>query len=123
MGARLIIGVLTAFLAFAASARPCAAMLMSAPQHKSGHDCCDKSKGDAHHGQTPSECVVLCAMASAVYAAPTTITLEKPAALAPLFANAVAPAMRPVPSPRVDKTHRPPDHDPPLYVVNAAFLI
>ena len=116
----LVSAVLAACLIFVVGGRPCAAWMMQ-PEPEAAHDCCDKS-GEHSHGQQ-SDCELVCALANTRFLPADQPRVEKQQAAAfaaPTVVESPVPAISPL---RTRPTFRAPDHAPPLYLLNAAFLV
>jgi len=117
---RFITVTLAIYLALIAGGQPCVAMFA---ESESAHDCCDDSKQESsHHDASP--CGAICAAVENTFKATDTPTTDEQS-----FAIAIERSG--VPNPPATTPGRSwgslklPDleHGPPLFLLNAAFLI
>lgn len=112
-----ILGVL--LLAVLVATTPCPAMAMAGDADP--HECCD---GESHHSEEPtSACEVRCALASEAPVVPAGLTLD----LSHLAVSTSLPASTELrvstPGSEISSRAIESTDPPPLYVLNASFLI
>lgn len=120
MKSRIGSALLAACITFAVGVRPCTAW-MAQPEPEAAHECCDEP-GDHSHGQQP-ECELVCALASAEFLPADSPKIDKQQSVALAAPMVIQLAVVANSALLTHVTFRPPDHAPPLYILNSAFLL